>query len=87
MHLYVKHHKVNVSANDKRPVFTQRLIAMKKAQWIEFDQKQNLIRVKMPDAFLPDEYTVDKGDDPSLVKRVFYDILKEARAEGKVIEW
>jgi hypothetical protein len=90
MHLYLKHHKCPASGPTKRPQqppYVQRIVSMQHAHWIEFDPKRNVLRIKMPDTFLPDEYTVDEGQDPNLVKRTFYDILKDVRQNGKVVEW
>lgn len=87
MHLYVKSYKLPSPATSKRPVYVQRLVSMKHAQWVEYDAQHHIMRIKMPDSFVADEYTLDKNEDPSILKRVFYDLVKDARQEGKVVEW
>lgn len=87
--LYIKTHK-HIPEVGKPASYVQRIVPMRNVQWVEYDADRNEVRVK----------TVGSGDgaaevygpegktaiDREVVKRLFYDILKDARAEGKVIE-
>lgn len=72
----------------RKAVGAQRLIMMKHVEWIEYDPIKNALRMKMAYTPEPDEYIPNpQVEDPSTAKRVFYDLLKDARSDGRVIEW
>jgi|688.fasta_scaffold616734_2 hypothetical protein len=85
-YLYIKHHKT------KSNTYVQRIVPLKSVQWIEYDSVCNEMRIKMigtDENEQPDVYKAETGTpmlDNDLVKRAFYDIVKDIRAEGKVIE-
>jgi len=74
----------------KRGTGPQKLIFMKHVQWVEYEPSRNALRVKLAgtkdnvvDEFIPDPRT----DDPTIAKRIFYDIVRDVRSDGKLIEW
>lgn len=82
--IYLKHHKKD---GTQRPV--QRIIPMKHVQYIELDPDTHAMSIQMIGAKHPDIYkpmTGDEMQDKELSLRLFYDLLKDARADGKVIE-
>lgn len=86
--LYLKNHKIQHTPGiTSKTAYTQRIVPLRHVQWVEYQQEHNILRVKMVDAPHAEEFHAEKGEDPSVVKKVFYDILKELRSSGKVIEW
>lgn len=85
-YLYLKHHRVHHGLANK-VTYTQRIVPIRHVQWVEYQPEGNLLRVKLVDGSHAEEYHAEKDDDPAVVKKVFYDILKEMRSNGKVIEW
>lgn len=83
-YLYIKNHRT------KTNTYVQRLIPLNHVQYIEFDSDHNEMRIKMVgsnehvDVYKPETGTI--AIDKDLSKRMFYDILRDARADGKVIE-
>jgi hypothetical protein len=84
--LYLKNHRV-VPVEHQRPIYVQRIVNLRHVQWVEYDNTLHMLRLKMQDVSKPDEYICDVNEDPATAKRVFYDIVKELRSAGKVLEW
>ena len=60
----------------------QKIIFLRHVQWMEVNE--NILRIKM---IHDDQIQTLMHPDPSITKRVFYDVLKDVRAsDGKVFE-
>lgn len=92
MFLYIKSHPLNStrlsqSSTDHIKTNVQRLIPLKHVQYIDYDPDHNELHVKLIGQQDVDVYAPQDPLDRSNTKRVFYDILKDARANSKVVEW
>jgi hypothetical protein len=91
------HQNAHTHTHDARPRFIylpnhqttkQKLICMRHVQWVEYDAHKNALRMKIVNQEEVEEYAPDpKFEDPTIAKRMFYNMLRDARSEGKVIEW
>lgn len=96
MFLYIKNHvlikqqqQTKTSQQHSSPPIqrnVQRIIPMTYVQYIDYDPDNNELHVKMIGQEV-DVYASENVSDRANTKRVFYDIVKDARANGKVIEW
>ena len=78
--LYIRMH-AKLPINQK-PIYVQKLLSIKHMQSIEFNEETNILCIQMKDKHVE----VITDENPNEVKRVFYDLIKEARSSGKVIE-
>lgn len=86
--LYLKNHKLlKATSAGPIPIYVQRVVNLRYVQWIEHDDVQKSIKVKMLGSCEPEEYVCDEREDPTITKKIFYDVLKDMRAHGKVLEW
>lgn len=84
MFLYIKSHVTRVGTKVSN---TQRLIPLSRVQYIDYDPDHNSLKVKLIGQLDEDVYAAENEHDRANTKRVFYDILKDIRANTKVIEW
>lgn len=66
---------------------SQRLVYMPHVQWVEYDGVRNVLRMKLVNQQVPEEFIPEKDHDVGSAKQMFYQLLKDARAEGHVLEW
>lgn len=90
MFLYIKSHplvKLGGVGSSGKKALVQRLVPLQQVQYIDYDPDHNELHVKLIGQVNADVYAAEDPHDRANTKRVFYDILKEARASSKVIEW
>lgn len=64
-----------------------KIIFLKHVQYVEFDASKNVTRLMIANRPQPIEIEAVHPRDPTSAKRLFYDILKDARAENVILEY